>query len=69
MAGASAILPGEDDHAVAYHSSCGYSTVGGLSKCQSSILNLKEFGLSIQMYRMLSILVTIRAPSVPVSGL
>ena len=37
MAGASLILPGEDDYAVAYHSSCGYSTVGGLSKCQSSI--------------------------------
>jgi triacylglycerol esterase/lipase EstA (alpha/beta hydrolase family) len=33
----SAILPGEDDYAVAYHSSCGYSTAGGLSKCQSSI--------------------------------
>ncbi|MDX1960191.1 MAG: hypothetical protein SFU98_16600 [Leptospiraceae bacterium] len=37
MFGASAILPGEDDYAVAYHSACGYSTTGGLSKCQSSI--------------------------------
>jgi hypothetical protein len=37
MFGASAILPGEDDYAVAFHSSCGYSTTGGLSKCQSSI--------------------------------
>jgi len=37
MFGASAILPGEDDYAVAYHSSCGYSKVGGVSKCQSSL--------------------------------
>ncbi|MBE7412984.1 MAG: hypothetical protein L6Q54_03860 [Leptospiraceae bacterium] len=37
MAGASAILPGEDDYAVAYHSSCAYSTVGGVDKCQSSL--------------------------------
>lgn len=37
MFGASAILPGEDDYAVAYHSSCGYSQVGGLSVCQSSV--------------------------------
>jgi hypothetical protein len=37
MIGASAILPGEDDYAVAYHSSCGYNTTGSLSKCQSSI--------------------------------
>jgi len=37
MAGASAILPGEDDYAVAYHSSCAYSRVGGVSKCQSSL--------------------------------
>jgi hypothetical protein len=37
MAGASLILPGEDDYAVAFHSSCGYSTAGGLSACQSSL--------------------------------
>jgi hypothetical protein len=37
MAGASAILPGEDDYAVAYHSSCAYSKAGGVSKCQSSL--------------------------------
>jgi hypothetical protein len=37
LAGASLILPGEDDYAVAYHSACGYSQAGGLSKCQSSI--------------------------------
>lgn len=37
MFGASAILPGEDDYAVAYHSSCGYSRVGGVSKCQASL--------------------------------
>jgi hypothetical protein len=35
--GASAILPGEDDYAVAYHSACAYNKVGGLSKCQSSL--------------------------------
>jgi len=37
MIGASLILPGEDDYAVAYHSSCAYSRVGGVSKCQSSL--------------------------------
>jgi hypothetical protein len=37
MFGASAILPGEDDYAVAYHSSCAYNKIGGLSKCQSSL--------------------------------
>jgi len=37
MAGASLILPGEDDYAVAYHSSCGYNKAGGVSKCQSSL--------------------------------
>jgi len=35
--GASAILPGEDDYAVAYHSACGYNRAGGLSLCQSSV--------------------------------
>ncbi|MBM9501522.1 hypothetical protein JWG44_14810 [Leptospira sp. 201903071] len=37
MFGASAILPGEDDYAVAYHSSCAYNKAGGVSKCQSSL--------------------------------
>ncbi|MCW7495304.1 hypothetical protein ND860_02110 [Leptospira levettii] len=37
LIGASAILPGEDDYAVAYHSSCGYNKAGGLNKCQSSL--------------------------------
>lgn len=37
--GPSAILPGEDDYAVAYHSSCGYNRAGGLDKCQSSIVS------------------------------
>ncbi|MCB1141628.1 MAG: hypothetical protein KDK54_05280 [Leptospiraceae bacterium] len=37
MFGASAILPGEDDYAVAYHSSCGYSQAVGVSKCQGSL--------------------------------
>ena len=37
MAGASAILPGEDDYAVAYHSACGYNKAGGLNKCQTSL--------------------------------
>ncbi|MDF3819357.1 hypothetical protein P3G55_05580 [Leptospira sp. 96542] len=37
MFGASAILPGEDDYAVAYHSSCGYNRTGGVSKCQASL--------------------------------
>lgn len=37
MFGASAILPGEDDYAVAYHSACAYSKTGGLDKCQSSL--------------------------------
>ncbi len=34
--GPSAILPGEDDYAVAYHSSCAYNRTGSLSVCQSS---------------------------------
>ncbi|TGN20738.1 hypothetical protein [Leptospira idonii] len=39
MAGPSLILPGEDDYAVAYHSSCGYNRAGGLDKCQTSIVS------------------------------
>jgi hypothetical protein len=37
LAGASLILPGEDDYAVAYHSSCGYNKTGGLNKCQTTL--------------------------------
>ncbi|MDZ4727291.1 MAG: hypothetical protein SH817_14130 [Leptospira sp.] len=37
LIGASAILPGEDDYAVAYHSSCGYNKAGGLNKCQTTL--------------------------------
>jgi hypothetical protein len=36
MAGASLILPGQDDFAVSLHSANGYSRVGGIDKCQSS---------------------------------
>ncbi|HMV44264.1 MAG TPA: hypothetical protein PK079_08240 [Leptospiraceae bacterium] len=69
MIGASAILPGEDDYAVAYHSSCGYSTVGGLSKCQSSITQYEgiwPFGGNVTYAQYLG---HTRAPSVPVDGL
>ncbi len=37
--GASFILPGADDYAVAFHSSCGYNRAGGLDKCQSSVVS------------------------------
>ncbi len=43
MIGASLILPGEDDYAVAYHSACGYSRAGGLSVCQSSVKQYEGF--------------------------
>ncbi|MBP7280950.1 MAG: hypothetical protein KBA66_05205 [Leptospiraceae bacterium] len=69
MAGASAILPGEDDYAVAYHSSCGYSTVGGLSKCQSSITQSEgiwPFNSNVTYYQYSG---HVRAGSVPVAGL
>lgn len=61
MAGASLILPGEDDYAVAYHSSCGYNIAGGASKCQSS---LSEGGKTFIQFTG-----HVRAPSVPVQGL
>ena len=69
MIGASAILPGEDDYAVAYHSSCGYSTVGGLSKCQSSLIQYEgiwPFGGNVTYAQYIG---HVRAPSVPVEGL
>lgn len=37
--GANFILPGADDYAVAFHSSCGYNRAGGLDKCQSSFVS------------------------------
>ncbi len=69
MAGASAILPGEDDYAVAYHSACAYSQAGGLSVCQSSVTQYEgiwPFG-SNKTYTQYS--GHVRAGSVPSSGL
>jgi hypothetical protein len=69
MIGASLILPGEDDYAVAYHSSCGYNRTGGLSKCQSSLTQYEgiwPFGGN-QTYNQYS--GHYRAPSVGSSGL
>ncbi len=37
--GASSILPGADDYAVAFHSSCGFNRAGGLSLCQSTVVS------------------------------
>jgi len=69
MIGASAILPGEDDFAVAYHSTCGMSEAAGFNKCQSSITQYDgvwPFGgnKTYVQYTGHS-----RAPSVPVAGL
>ena len=69
MIGASVILPGEDDFAVAYHSTCGMSEAAGFSKCQSSIKQYDgvwPFGgnKTYVQYTGHS-----RAPSVPVAGL
>ena len=69
MAGASAILPGEDDYAVAYHSSCGYSTVGGLSKCQSSITQSEGVWPFNSNKTYAQFTGHVRAGSVPVAGL
>jgi hypothetical protein len=69
MIGASAILPGEDDYAVAFHSACGYSRAGGLSKCQSSLTQyegLWPFG-SNKTYKQYS--GHVRAPSLSSKGL
>jgi hypothetical protein len=69
MFGASLILPGEDDYAVAYHSSCGYSRTGGLDRCQQS-LSQKE---GIWPFRSTQTYVQyqghLRAPSVGSAGL
>jgi hypothetical protein len=69
LAGASAILPGEDDFAVAYHSSCGYSTVGGLSKCQSSITQSEGVWPFNSNKTYAQYTGHVRAASVPVEGL
>ena len=69
MIGASAILPGEDDFAVAYHSTCGMSEAAGFSKCQSSITQydgIWPFGGNKTYVQYTG---HTRAPSVPVGGL
>jgi len=69
MIGASLILPGEDDYAVAYHSSCGYSQAAGVSKCQSSLTQSEGIWPfnSKKTYSQYS--GHVRAPSVPAAGL
>lgn len=69
MFGASAILPGEDDYAVAYHSACGYNRTGGLSKCQSPNTQSEgiwPFNKNVTYYQYSG---HYRAPSVGSSGL
>ncbi|WCL48254.1 hypothetical protein [Leptospira sp. GIMC2001] len=69
MFGASAILPGEDDYAVAYHSSCGYNKTGGLSKCQSPLTQSEgiwPFNKNVTYYQYSG---HYRAPSVGTAGL
>lgn len=69
MVGASAILPGEDDFAVAYHSACGMSEAAGFDKCQNSISQydgIWPFGGNKTYVQYSG---HARAPSVPVSGL
>jgi len=69
LVGASAILPGEDDFAVAYHSSCGINEAAGFSKCQSSITQYEgiwPFGGNKTYSQFIG---HTRAPSVPVEGL
>lgn len=69
MFGASAILPGEDDYAVAFHSSCAYNRTGGLNRCQSSLTQSEGIWPfnSNQTYTMFQ--GHFRASSVPVQGL
>ncbi|PJZ71605.1 hypothetical protein CH373_02910 [Leptospira perolatii] len=69
MFGASAILPGEDDYAVAFHSSCAYNKAGGLDKCQTSLTQSEgiwPFNSNVTYTQFQG---HTRAPSVPVSGL
>ncbi|MCC5813391.1 MAG: hypothetical protein JJT78_01425 [Leptospira sp.] len=67
--GPNIILPGRDDYAVAYHSSCAYNRSGGLDKCQNSLT--KKEGIwpfrKKVTYKMFS--GHHRAPSVSVGGL
>ncbi|PJZ71461.1 hypothetical protein CH373_02915 [Leptospira perolatii] len=67
--GASAILPGEDDFAVAYHSSCAYNQAGGLNVCQSSVTQSEgiwPFNYNVTYTQFQG---HTRAPSVSTSGL
>jgi hypothetical protein len=69
MFGASLILPGEDDYAVAYHSSCGYNRTGGVSKCQSSLTQKEGIWPFRSDVTYKQFTGHTRAPSVPVAGL
>lgn len=69
MFGASAILPGEDDYAVAYHSSCAYSTVGGLDKCQNSLTQSEGIWPFNSNVTYVQYIGHMRAPSLTVTGL
>ncbi|MEM7182339.1 MAG: hypothetical protein AAF518_15600 [Spirochaetota bacterium] len=69
MFGASLILPGEDDYAVAFHSACGYNKAGGMNRCQSTFK--KKVGIwpfrSTKTYKQFS--GHRRAPSLSSKGL
>lgn len=69
MVGASAILPGEDDYAVAYHSACGYSQAGGLSVCQSSVTQTEGIWPFQSQVTYTQYLGHVRAPSLTPTGL
>jgi hypothetical protein len=69
LVGASAILPGEDDFAVAYHSACGMNEASGFSKCQSSITQYEGVWPFGGNKTYLQYAGHSRAPSVPVEGL
>jgi len=69
MIGASLILPGEDDYAVAFHSSCGYSQSAGVSKCQSSLTQSEGIWPFNSNKTYVQYSGHTRAPSVPVEGL
>lgn len=69
MFGASAILPGEDDYAVAYHSACAYNRSGGLDRCQSSLTKKEGFWPFRRNVTYTMFSGHYRAPSVGVRGL
>ena len=69
MIGASLILPGEDDYAVAFHSSCGYSQSAGVSKCQNSLTQSEGIWPFNSKKTYVQYSGHTRAPSVPVEGL